>query len=69
MNCGCGGWVSSFIIVCYGYVSGEAIYPSMWLKSRQSKGRHSVFYGAPFIKILYLTDLAQKQRNEVCIAQ
>jgi len=24
---GCGGWVSSFNIVCYGYVSGEAISP------------------------------------------
>jgi len=23
MNCGCGGWVSSFIIVCYGFVSGR----------------------------------------------
>jgi len=32
MNRGCGGLVSSFIIVCYGYASGEAIYPSMWLK-------------------------------------
>jgi len=36
------GWVSSFIIVCYGYVSGEAIYPSMWFKSRQPWGKHSV---------------------------
>jgi len=34
MNRGCGGWVSSFIIVCYGHVSGEAIYPSMWFNSR-----------------------------------
>jgi len=39
---GCGGWVSSFIIVCYGHVSGEAIYPSMWFKSRQFRGKHSV---------------------------
>jgi len=30
----CGGWVSFFIIVCYGYVSGEAIYLSVWFKSR-----------------------------------
>jgi len=28
MNSGCGGWVS------YGYVSGEAICPSVWVKSR-----------------------------------
>jgi len=34
MNRGCGGWVSSFVIVCYGYVSGEAICPSMWFQSR-----------------------------------
>jgi len=42
LNGSCGGWVSSFIIVYYGYVSGEAIssvcrefslwcsYPSCW---------------------------------------
>ena len=34
LNHGCGGWVSSFIIVCHGYVSGEAIFPSVWVKSR-----------------------------------
>jgi len=34
LNHGCGGWVSSFIIVCYGSVSGEAICPSVWVKSR-----------------------------------
>jgi len=33
MNPGCGGWFS-FIIVCYCYVSGEAIYPAVWFKSR-----------------------------------
>jgi len=33
-NRGYGGWVSSFIVVCYVYVSGEAIYPSVWVKSR-----------------------------------
>jgi len=32
MSRGCGGYVSSFIIVCYGYVSGEDIYPFIWLK-------------------------------------
>ena len=32
MNRGCGGWISSFIIVCYSYVSEDAIYPSVWLK-------------------------------------
>jgi len=42
MNRGCGGWASSFIIVRYGYVSGKAIYPSVYLKSRQSRGKHSV---------------------------
>jgi len=34
MNPGCGGWVSYFIIVCYGYVSGKAISPSVCAKSR-----------------------------------
>jgi len=34
MNHGCGGRVSFFIIVWYDCVSGEAIYPSVWLKSR-----------------------------------
>jgi len=29
MNGGFGGWVSSFITVYYGYVSGEAICPSV----------------------------------------
>jgi len=29
MNRGCGGRASSYIIVCYGCVTGEAIYPSM----------------------------------------
>jgi len=42
LNHGCGGWVSSFIIVCYGYVSWEAIYPSMWFKSKQSRGKYIV---------------------------
>jgi len=42
MNRDRSGWVFSFIIVCYGYVSGETIYPSMWFKSRQSRGKHSV---------------------------
>jgi len=33
MNRGCGaGWVSSFIIAYYNYLSGEAIYPSVWFK-------------------------------------
>jgi len=34
MNCDCGGWVLSFIIICYGYVSGEAIFPSLCVKFR-----------------------------------
>jgi len=34
MNRGCGGWFSSFIIVWHGCVSWEAIYPSVWFKSR-----------------------------------
>jgi len=42
INRGFGGWVSSFIIVCYGYVSGEDICPSMCVKYRQSSGKHSV---------------------------
>jgi len=42
MNCGCGSWVSSFIIVCYGNVSRKAIYPSVWFKSRWSMNKHSV---------------------------
>jgi len=33
-NLGCSGWVSSFIIVCYGCVSGEAICPSVSFKSK-----------------------------------
>jgi len=32
MNRGCGGWISFFVIVCYGYVSEEVICPSVWLK-------------------------------------
>jgi len=42
MNCGCGDWVSSFIIVSHSYVSGEVICPSVWVESRQSRGKHSV---------------------------
>jgi len=42
MNRGYGGWVSSFITVCYGVVSGEAICPSVCMKSRWSSGKHSV---------------------------
>jgi len=34
LNRSCGGWVSSFIIVSYGYVSGETISPSVSVKSR-----------------------------------
>jgi len=34
LNRGCGGWVSSFIIVFYGYVSGEANFQSVRVKSR-----------------------------------
>jgi len=34
MNHGCGGRVSSFVIVCYGYVSGQAISPSVGVKSK-----------------------------------
>jgi len=29
MNRDCGGWFSSSIVICYGYVSGEAISPSL----------------------------------------
>jgi len=32
MNRGYGGWVSSFIIVCYGYVSGQVISPPVHMK-------------------------------------
>jgi len=42
MNRGCGSWVSSFIIVWYGYVSRQAIYRSVWFKSRWSMVKHSV---------------------------
>ena len=42
MNSGCGGWVFSFIIVCYGCVSEEAVCLSMWFKSRQSRCKPSV---------------------------
>jgi len=42
MNRGCGGWVSSFIIVCHGYVSHGTICPSVSVKSRWSSGKHSV---------------------------
>jgi len=34
INPGCGGWASSFIIVCYGYVSGE--------QAECSRGKHSI---------------------------
>jgi len=34
LNRSCVGWVSSFIIVSYGYISGEAISPSVSVKSR-----------------------------------
>jgi len=33
-NRGLGGWISSFIIVYYGYVSGETISLSVCVKSR-----------------------------------
>jgi len=29
-----GGWVSSYIIVCYDYASGEALFPSVCAKSK-----------------------------------
>jgi len=31
--CDFGGWVFSFIIISYGYVSGEAICTSVYIKS------------------------------------
>jgi len=34
MNRGFGAWDSSFIIVCHGYVAGEAISSSVCVKSR-----------------------------------
>jgi len=34
MNRDYGGWVPYFIIICYDYVSGEAISPSVCVKSR-----------------------------------
>jgi len=34
MNGGFGGWDSSFITVCYGYVWGEAICPSVCITIR-----------------------------------
>jgi len=34
LNHGCGDWVSSFIIVFHCYVSGEAIFPCGWFKTR-----------------------------------
>jgi len=34
MNRDCGDWVPSFIIICYGNVSVEAISPSLCVKSR-----------------------------------
>jgi len=34
LNHGCDGWVSSFIILCYGYVSGKAFSPFLCVKSR-----------------------------------
>jgi len=42
LNGGCGGWVSSFSIVCYGYVSGKDICPFVCVKSRMSSGKRSV---------------------------
>jgi len=42
LNHGCSGWVSSFIIICHGCVSGEAICPSAWVKSRWSNDKHIV---------------------------
>ena len=29
MNRGCGGWVSFFIMVCYGYFSGGGLFPRL----------------------------------------
>jgi len=37
-----GGWISSCIIVSYGYVSGEGICQSLRVVSRQSSVEHSV---------------------------
>jgi len=34
LNRGCGGWVSSLVIVCCGYVSGQGISPTVCVKSR-----------------------------------
>jgi len=34
MNRGCGGWISSSVIVFHGYVSGKVICSSVWVKSR-----------------------------------
>jgi len=33
-NRGCGDWIFSITIVCYGFVSGEAFLLSVWVKSR-----------------------------------
>jgi len=36
LNRGCGGWVSSFIVVCYGYVLGKAMSPPCALNPEPS---------------------------------
>jgi len=41
MNGGFGGYISSFITVCYGYVWGEAISSSVYV-FRLSSGKYSV---------------------------
>ena len=41
MNRGCGSWVSSFIIIYYGYVAWEAIYPCA-IKIQIVQGRYCI---------------------------
>jgi len=64
MNRDCGGWVSSFVIVCYGYVPGAAIYLSMWFKSRQSRASTAfLLANSRFVPASLPVD-RQKQRCE-----
>ena len=49
MNRGCDGGIFSFIIVCYNYVSVEAVCPSVWVKSRQSRGKQSACSYSRFV--------------------
>jgi len=51
LNRGCGGWVSSFIIICYGYVSGEFFFHLCALNSDRPAASTAFVANSHFVAV------------------